>query len=109
MLNYDDHAFVGIYGARYRGIVNYCKLAHDVCRLDRLHWVMQSSLLLSLANRHCSTMSKTARKYKAVIGTPNGPRECIQVSISRGPGKKPVVATFGGIPLKWQKNAVIPT
>jgi hypothetical protein len=96
------------YGARYRGRVNYYKLAHDLYRLDRLHWVMQSSLLLSLANKHRSSMSKMARKYKATIGSPDGPRKCIQASTSRGPGKKPVVATFGGIPLKRQKNAVIP-
>ncbi len=108
MLNYGDYSIVGIYGARYRGIVNYYKLAHDLYRLDRLHWVMQSSLLLSLANKHRSSMSKMARKYKATIGTPDGPRKCIQASTSRGPGKKPVVATFGGIPLKRQKNAVIP-
>lgn len=50
-LNDDDHAIVGIYGTRPRGIVNCYKLAHDVYRLDRLR-VVQSSLLLSLANKH---------------------------------------------------------
>jgi group II intron reverse transcriptase/maturase len=107
MYNCDDYTIVKVYGARYRGIVNYM-LACDVFRLDRLHWVMQSSLLCSLANRHRSTMSKVARKYKATIETPAGPRKCIQASVSRGPGKKPMVATFGGIPLKRQKNAFIP-
>jgi hypothetical protein len=108
MYNCDDYTIVNVYGARYRGIVNYYMLACDVFRLSRLHWVMQSSLLCSLANRHRSTMSKMARKYKATIDTPAGPRKCIQVSITRGPGKKPMAATFGGIPLKRQKNAVIP-
>jgi hypothetical protein len=42
-------------------------LACDIFSLDRLHWVMQSSLLRSLANRHRSTMSKMARKYKRWI------------------------------------------
>ena len=108
MYNCDDYTIVKVYGARYRGIVNYYMLACDVFRLDRLHWVMQSSLLCSLANRHRSTMSKMARKYKTTIDTPAGPRKCIQASISRGPGRKPMVAIFGGIPLKRQKNAVIP-
>jgi group II intron reverse transcriptase/maturase len=108
MYNCDDYTIVKVYGARYRGIVNYYMLACDVFRLDRLHWVMQSSLLCSLANRHRSTMSKMARKYKTTIDTPAGPRKCIQVGISRGPGRKPMVAIFGGIPLKRQKNAVIP-
>jgi len=105
MYNCDDYTVVKVYGARYRGIVNYYMLACDVFRLDRLHWVMQSSLLCSLANKHRSTMSKMARKHKTTIDTPAGPRKCIQASVSRGPGKKPLVAIFGGIPLKRQKNA----
>lgn len=108
MFNYDDYSIVSIYGARYRGLVNYYLLACDVQRLYRLHWVMQTSLLRSLANKHRSTVRKMARKYKAVVRTPAGPRRCIQASISRPPGRKPMVAQFGGIPLIRQKNAVIP-
>ena len=107
MLNYDDYTIVSIYGARYRGIVNYYLLAGDVFRLDRLHWVMQSSLLCSLANKHRSTMSKMARKYKVTVQTPAGPRKCIQASLTREPGRKPLTAQFGGIPLKRQKFAVL--
>jgi len=107
MYHLDDYTLVNIYGARYRGIVNYYLLAGDVFRLNRLHWVMQSSLLCSLADKHRSTMSKTARKYKATIDTPAGPRKCLQVSISRPPSRKPLVAQFGGIPLKRHKVAVL--
>jgi hypothetical protein len=106
MLNFDDHTIVSIYGARYRGIVNYYLLAGDVFRLDRLHWVMQSSLLCSLAGKHRSTMSKMARKYKVTVDTPAGPRKCLQAHITR-PGRSPLVAQFGGIPLKRQKRAVL--
>jgi group II intron reverse transcriptase/maturase len=106
MLNYDDHTIVSIYGARYRGIVNYYLLAGDVFRLNRLHWVMQSSLLCSLANKHRSTMSKMARRYKATIDTPAGPRKCLQAS-THIPGRKPLVAQFGGIPLKRNKAAIL--
>ena len=48
-----------------------------------------------------------ARKYGATIETPHGPRKCLQVSVDRGEGSKPLVATFGGIPLRRQKNAVL--
>ena len=47
-----------------------------------------------------------ARKYKATIATPHGPRTCFQATVERA-GKKPLVARFGGIPLKRQKKAVI--
>ncbi|MFD7598602.1 reverse transcriptase domain-containing protein [Kitasatospora sp. NPDC059812] len=107
MYNFDDYTIVNIYGAKYRGIVNYYLLAGDVFRLDRLHWVMQSSLLCSLANKHRSTMSKMARKYKVTIETPAGPRKCIQASITRDAGRKPLVAQFGGIPLRRQQHATL--
>ncbi|MCC9311453.1 maturase [Kitasatospora sp. RB6PN24] len=107
MLRYDDYTIVNIYGAMYRGIVNYYLLASDVFRLNRLHWVMQSSLLCSLANKHRSSMSKMARKYKVTIDTPAGPRKCLQVSITRRAGRNPLVARFGGIPLKRQKRATL--
>lgn len=47
-----------------------------------------------------------ARKYKARIATPHGPRTCFEAIVPR-PGRKPLVARFGGIPLKRQKKAVI--
>nr|WSZ98021.1 reverse transcriptase domain-containing protein [Streptomyces sp. NBC_00857] len=108
LYKYDDFTLVNIYSARYRGVVQYYLLAGDVFRLNRLHWVMQSSLLCSLANKRRSTMTKVARKYKATIDTSVGPRKCIQVSIPRGPGKEPLTARFGGIPLRRQKHAALP-
>ena len=40
-----------------------------------------------------------ARKYKATIATPHGPRTCFEARTER-PGRKPLVARFGGIPLQ---------
>ena len=82
-MNSDDHAIVSIYGAEYRGIVQYYLLAGNVARLSRLHWVMETSLLKTLAGKHRSSVSKMARKYKAAIDTPYGPRKCMQASIER--------------------------
>jgi hypothetical protein len=48
-----------------------------------------------------------ARKYAAAIQTPDGPPKCMQAIVDRGDGKQPLVATFGGIRLKRQKNAVL--
>ncbi len=107
LMNEQDHAIISRYGAEYRGIVQYYLLAGDVGRLDRLHWVMVTSLLKTLAGKYDSTVSKMARKYAATIQTPHGPYRCMQVSIDRGEGRKPLVVTFGGIPLKRQPNAVL--
>jgi group II intron reverse transcriptase/maturase len=106
LMNDDDHAIIGVYGAEYRGVVQYYLLAGDVARLSRLHWVMVTSLLKTLAGKYDSSVTKMARKYQATIVTPFGPRKCTQVSVERGEGRKPLVARFGGIPLRRQKNAV---
>jgi hypothetical protein len=107
LMNETDHAIISHYGTEYRGIVQCYLLAGDVYRLDRLRWVMVTSLLRTLASKHNSTANMMARKYAATIQTPDGPRVCMQAILDRGEGRRPLVATFGGIPLKRQRSAVI--
>ena len=106
LTNRDDHTIVGIYGSRYRGIVQYYLHAGDVFRLNRLEWVMKTSMLKTLAAKHRSTVTKMADKYKTTIATPYGPRRCFEATVERA-GRKPLVARFGGIPLKRQRTAVL--
>jgi len=102
----NDHQIVSIYGAEYRGIIQYYLLAGDVWRLRRLHWVMLTSMLKTLAAKHRSSVTAMARKHKAIIATRHGPRRCFEARIERD-GRKPLVARFGGIPLRQQRNAVL--
>ena len=106
LVNRSDLDIVATYGAEYRGIVQYYLLASDVHRLNRLNGVMRTSLLRTLACKYHSTGRKMAAKYKAKIETPHGLRTCLQVTVERE-GRKPLVARFGGIPLKRQEKAVI--
>ena len=46
--NRSDYDIVAAYGAQYRGIVQYYLLAGDIHRMDRLRWVMATSLLKTL-------------------------------------------------------------
>jgi len=101
-----DHEIVSIYGAEYRGIVQYYLLAGDVWRLSRLHWVMLTSMLKTLAAKHRSTVTAMARKHQTTVATPYGPRRCFEARVERD-GRKPLVARFGGIPLRRQKKAVL--
>jgi group II intron reverse transcriptase/maturase len=107
VINYSDHDIVRIYGAEYRGLVQYYLLAGDVRRLHQLHWIMLTSMLKTLASKHRSTATKIAAKHKAKIITPHGPRTCFEAIVERGKGSTPLVARFGGIPLIRQKTAVI--
>jgi hypothetical protein len=106
LMNRDDRTVIGTYGAEYRGLVQYYLLASDVWRFNRLEWAAGTSMLKTLATRHGSTVTKMARKYKARIDTPHGPRTCFEATTERA-GRKPLVARFGGIPLKRQRKAVL--
>ncbi|MFG2064021.1 group II intron reverse transcriptase/maturase [Micromonospora sp. NPDC048871] len=92
LTNGSDHTIVATYGAIYRGIVQYYLLAGDISRLHRLHrlrWVMETSMLKTLAGKHRSTVSKMAAKHKAKIQTPHGPRTCFEARIERD-GRQPL-------------------
>jgi group II intron reverse transcriptase/maturase len=106
LLNFSDPLVISTYGAEYRGITQYYLLAGDVWRLNRLRWVMETSMLKTLAAKHGSTVTKVARKYKAAVETPHGLRTCFEVKAERD-GRKPLVARFGGIPLVQQRKAVL--
>jgi len=107
LLHDDDFTIIAKYQSEYAGRVQYYLLAQDVFRLGRLHWVMETSLLKTLAGKHRSTVGKMAGKYKAVIDTPAGPRKCLQLVIERDRGRKPLVARFGGIPLRRVRTAAL--
>jgi group II intron reverse transcriptase/maturase len=104
--NLDDYDIVRIYGAEYRGVVNYYLLAQDAWRLDTLRWNAQTSMLKTLAAKHRSSAAKMAARHKAEAITSDGPRACFEARRKRE-GRKDLVARFGGIPLKQNRRAVI--
>jgi hypothetical protein len=106
LLSYPDHEIIGRYGSQWRGFLQYYLLAHNVWRLNRLQWVMLTSMLKTLAGKHRSTVSKMATRYQATIDTPAGARVCFQATVERT-GRRPQVTRFGGIPLKRQRRAVL--
>jgi group II intron reverse transcriptase/maturase len=101
-----DYDIVRQYQWHYAGLVNYYLLAHNVGSLSKVRWILESSLLRTLANKHKTSVGKLWRKHKNTVQTPYGPRRCVVAEIHR-PGKKPLVARFGGLPLRRQKKAVL--
>jgi group II intron reverse transcriptase/maturase len=104
--NLPDHDIVRIYGAEYRGIVNYYLLAQDVWRFGALRWNAETSLLKTLAAKHDCSVSQTAARYKAKVVTGHGLRTCFEAR-TRREGKPELVARFGGIPLTRDRRAAI--
>ena len=83
LINCDDLTIISTYGSEYRGLVQYYLMASDVWRLNRLRWAAETSMLKTLAAKHESSVTKMARKYKATIATPHGPRTCFQATVDR--------------------------
>ena len=104
--NLDDYDIVRIYGAEYRGVVNYYLLAQDVWRLNTLQWYAETSMLKTLGAKHKSTVTKMAARHKAKTVTPDGPRTCFEARKKRE-GKPDLIARFGGIILRQDRRAVI--
>jgi hypothetical protein len=107
LLDDSDYSIVNKYQAEYRGVVQYYLLAQNVGLFGKVKWVAETSLLKTLAGKHRSSVAAMARKYKATTETDSGPRKCLRVEVQRDKGKKPLVAQFGGIPLKRKHDAII--
>jgi group II intron reverse transcriptase/maturase len=101
------YTILNTYQAEYRGLYQYYQLADNVCWLNKLHWDMQQSLLHTLAAKYRTSKQAMVHRYHALIETPHGIRRCLRVIKEREGGKKPLIATFGGIPLKQTKQAIL--
>ena len=107
LIHDEDYSIVEQYQSEFRGVVQYYLPASNVSHLGRLQGVMEVSLARTLAAKHKSTARQMRRKYKSVVETEHGPRVCLKVIKQRDNGKRPLVAYFGGIPLKRQRQAVL--
>ena len=107
LIHDEDYSIVDRYQAEFRGVVQYYLLALNVSHFGKLQWVMQQSLAKTLATKHKTTCRKIIRCYKSTVQTEHGERACLQVVMERGEEKRPLMARFGGIPLKRNRQAVL--
>jgi group II intron reverse transcriptase/maturase len=104
--NDDDFTIVSQYQLEYRGLVQYYLLAQNVSWFWKLHWVMKTSLLKTLASKHKGKVTEMVQRYQSTVETPSGPLKCLEVTVKRE-DRKPLVARFGGIPLRRQRTAAL--
>ena len=104
--NESDFTIISTYQLEYRGIVEYYRLAYNLHTLKRLKWVMQESLAKTLALKHKTSVRKVYKKYQTEMEVEGKRYKVFQVSIPRE-GKKPLVATWGGVTLTWDMQASI--
>ena len=93
------YSIIAAYQTEFRGVVEYYRLAYNLHQLDRLKWVMESSLAKTLAAKLRITAAQAIKRFKADLNTPEGIRKGLRVTVERE-GKRPLVAQWGGISLK---------
>jgi len=103
LIHNSDYDIVVRFQSEYRGYVQYYQLAKNLYQMTKLKWVMETSMLKTLANKHKSTVMKMVNRYGCTIETENGPMKGFRVVVERE-GKQPLVTEFGGIPLKTKER-----
>jgi len=106
LMIHSDYETVTQYQSQLRGYVQYYALAQNCTNLHNLKYVMETSLLKTLARKHKVSLVKVKRRYATTRQTPNGLRKALAVTVPRE-GKKPLIAYFGGISMSYKKEAVI--
>ncbi len=104
LVNDSDFTIIATYQLEYRGIANYYRLAYDMHLLKRLKWDMEQSLTKTLAHKFKKSVSKIYDQYGVELEVDGKRYKGLQTVIPRE-GKDPLVATWGGIPLKWDIGA----
>jgi group II intron reverse transcriptase/maturase len=104
LINESDYTIISTYQLEFRGIANYYQLAYNMHTLNELRWIMMQSLTKTLACKHKTTIQKIVKAYKAEQTIKGVTYKVLQALVKRE-GKKPLIAIWGGISLKWDIKA----
>jgi group II intron reverse transcriptase/maturase len=102
-VNDSAYSIVANYQIEYRGIVQYYRLAYNLHTFSRLKRVMELSLVKTLARKFRTVPGRIYRRYKTTHTNEFGTYKVLEVKVEREGGQPPLVARFGGIPLRWNK------
>jgi len=106
LLAESDFSIIHLYGDEFQGFVQYYGFARNRYWLNRLQWVMETSMLKTLAAKHKSSVQKMARKFKSEHYHKGKTMRCFETIVER-PGKEPLIARFGGIRLSTEPLLMI--
>jgi group II intron reverse transcriptase/maturase len=106
LLGESDYTIVARYQKEYRGIANYYRLAYNMHTLSHLKWMMEQALTKTLAHKHRMSVPKVYKQYQTTLTVDGSTYKGLLVTLPRA-GKTPLIATWGGIPLKWDPRAFV--
>ena len=106
MLNDSVFSIITHFQGVYRGIVEYYRLAHNVYGLNKLKWIMEQSLVKTVAAKLKLSVPKVYEQFHATLVTDGKSYKGLQTIIQRE-GKKPLIAQWGGIPLQRRMDTTL--
>lgn len=106
LTNNTAYSIVAQYQSEFRGFAEYYQLANDLHRLNSLKWIMEQSLAKTLATKLKATVKKVHKKFGTTWIVDGKLYKGFQVTIPRE-GKDPLIAKWGGIPLKRRLQAIL--
>jgi Reverse transcriptase (RNA-dependent DNA polymerase)/Type II intron maturase len=98
------YSIVEQFQAEYRGLVEYYQLADNLHSMSYLKWIMEVWLTKTLARKFQVSVSQVYKQYKTTLLVGKQSYKGLQVVLPRE-GKKPLVATWGGLSLKKRPSA----
>lgn len=106
LINDSDFDIVARYGSEYQGFVQYYGYAQNRFWLNHLRYVMELSMLRTLASKHKTSVAVETRKYQSEVIDRGRKMRCYEVVVER-PGKDPLTARFGGLRLTPEPFLII--
>ena len=97
-LNEPDVDIIQVYQAELRGITQYYKFARNQQKLSKLKYVMEVSLVKTLANKFRTSCRKIYAKYKSTYNVDGFDYKVLEAKVQKG--TREYRAHFGGIPLR---------
>jgi len=104
LMNDTVFSIITKFQAEYRGLVEYYRLAFNLHRFSRLEGILEQVLTKTLAAKLQTSSVRIYTRFGNTIHTDEGAYKGLQVKVERE-GKKPLIAQWGGISLKWKKDA----
>jgi len=90
LLEDDPYTIVATYTAKYTGLLEYYRMAHNLHTFSQVKWVMETSLAKTLAAKFRMSVAAVYRRYSARYQG----RRVLKVEVPRA-GKPPLVAWWG--------------
>jgi hypothetical protein len=105
---FDEYTIINTYQQEFRGLANYYRMAHNMHTLSKLRWIMEISLVKTLASKFQMSVPKVYEKYGTEITVDSKKYLVLQVKIPKHDKRKePLVATWGGVSLSWDIKTTI--